>query len=132
MKEFQEEKLLTDMCQLLINELPKELLIFEEDTPYEGRLPPFRYVGPAEKLPPGTGMPFAFVEIVAGEYTEKDRIIKNTVYQVKIQLKMPDYTMVWRYFAGIGFVFGETGIAGCRVNEEKRNKNGEMWVRVVV
>ena len=132
MKEIQDEKLITDISELFIKELPKYLFEFEKDSGYEGRLPPFRYIGPPEKLPLETGKPFALVEIVEGEYTEKDLPARNTVYQVKIQLKLSDFYMVWRYFAGISMVLNETGIEGCRMTEEKNNKNGEMWLSVVV
>jgi len=49
--------------------------------------PPFRYVGPSGQVPPGTGLPHAYVEIEEVEYTEKDQcgIFKN--YQLKKRMR---------------------------------------------
>jgi hypothetical protein len=67
-----------------MNDLPKVLLELEEQSEDCSFLPPFRYVGLEENLPPGTPLPYAFVEIEEGEYTEKDRIVKKQLYQAKI------------------------------------------------
>ena len=41
-------------------------------------------MGLEETLPPGTGLPYAFVEIEEGEYTEKDRIVKNVFRDMSV------------------------------------------------
>jgi hypothetical protein len=88
MIDIPEERILKEITDILMNDLPKVLLELEEQSEDSIRLPPFRYVGLEENLPPGTSLPYAFVEIEEGEYTEKDRIIQVNNYKVKISLKL--------------------------------------------
>lgn len=101
MIDIPEERILKEITDILMNDLPKVLLELEEQSEDSIRLPPFRYVGLEENLPPGTGLPYAFVEIEEGEYTEKDRIVKNLRYRVRIRVKTNHVTSNWYYFHGI-------------------------------
>jgi len=101
MIDIPEERILKEITDILMNDLPKVLLELEEQSEDSIRLPPFRYVGLEENLPPGTGLPYAFVEIEEGEYTEKDRIVKNVRYRVRITVKMGDQQLCWWYLGGV-------------------------------
>ena len=101
MIDIPEERILKEITDLLMNELPKVLLELEEQSEDSIRLPPFRYVGVEEDLPVGMGLPHAFVEIEEGEYTEKDRIVKNVIYRVRITVKLAEKRLIWWYFQGI-------------------------------
>jgi len=101
MIDIPEERILKEITDILMNDLPKVLLELEEQSEDSIRLPPFRYVGLEENLPPGTGLPYAFVEIEEGEYTEKDRIVKNVRYRVKITEKIGEPQLCWWYLGGV-------------------------------
>jgi len=97
MIDIPEERILKEITDILMNDLPKVLLELEEQSEDSDRLPPFRYVGLEENLPPGTGLPYAFVEIEEGEYTEKNRIVKNRIYTVNLNLKIAEKVHIWKY-----------------------------------
>lgn len=127
MIDIPEERILKEITEILMNELPKVLLELEEQSEDSIRLPPFRYVGLEENLPPGTSLPYAFVEIEEAEYTEKDRIVKNVRYRVRIKVKVTEKRLGWWYLAGVkGFFdkkindFGRTQVEkwGEKVNIE--------------
>lgn len=101
MIDIPEERILNEITHILMNDLTKVLLELEEQSVDSIRLPPFRYVGLEENLPPGTGMPYAFVEIEEGEYTEKDRIVKNVRYRVRIRVKSNHGNPNWNYLHGM-------------------------------
>lgn len=61
-----EESILKEITDILMNDLPKVLLVLEEQSEDSIRLPPFQYVGLEENLPPGVGLLYAFVEIEEG------------------------------------------------------------------
>ncbi len=124
MIEIPEEKLLEDITDLLMNELPKVLLELEEQSEDGIRLPPFRYVGLEENLPVGTGLPYAFIDIEDGTYTDKDRVIKNVIYRINITLKIVDSFVIWQYFAGIKSIMGMNKYLVWRIELEKVNRNG--------
>ncbi len=105
MIDIPEERILKEITDILMNELPKVLLELEEQSEDSIRLPPFRYVGLEENLPPGTGLPYAFVEIEEGEYTEKDRIVKNVRYRVRITVKLGDQWLCWWYLGAMKRVY---------------------------
>lgn len=129
MIDIPEERILKEITDILMNDLPKVLLELEEQSEDSNRLPPFRYVGLEENLPPGTGLPYAFVEIEEGEYTEKDRIIKNRVYKATIQLKLINCALLWRYFGGISLQMAHLdGLIS--INEEKRDICGHFTLRI--
>ncbi len=114
MIDIPEERILKEITDILMNDLPKVLLELEEQSEDSIRLPPFRYVGLEENLPPGTGLPYAFVEIEEGEYTEKDRIVKNVRYRVSVKVKVGEKRLSWWYLAGVnaccgGFKLLESG-----------------------
>lgn len=127
-----EEQLVTDITDLLNNELPTVLLTLEEESSDSKRLPSFRYVGAAACLPVGTGFPYALIEIEEGLYTEKDRIIKNVTYKVTITLKLADYGLVWCYFAGIKRVVEQPTLENWRIHIDHTNKLGLMNISVVI
>jgi len=97
MIDIPEERILKEITDILMNDLPKVLLELEEQSEESIRLPPFRYVGLEENLPPGTGLPHAFVAIEEGEYTEKDRIVRKTQYIVSIHMLLLKNTDIWGY-----------------------------------
>ena len=104
MIDIPEERILKEITDILMNDLPKVLLELEEQSEDSIRLPPFRYVGLEENLPPGTGLPYAFVEIEEGEYTEKDRIVKNVRYRVRVIITIRDNFNLWYYCYAINFL----------------------------
>lgn len=126
-----EEKLLDDICEILSVKLPPVLLEIEEQCADAMRLPAFRYVGALEKLPTGCGLPYALVEVTEGVYTEKDRIIRNMVNTVKIQVKLADYALVWRYCTAIEEAIRARENDDDRVTVEKKTVGGEVWIKVL-
>ena len=130
MIEIPEEQILKEIRDLLMNELPKVLLELEEQSEDSIRLPPFRYVGLEDSLPVGTGLPNAFVEIEEGEYTEKDRIVKNVIYSLKVMLKLKDLAFLWRYVAGIREVLRQVTKDSWRISFESFTKEGEIHLQV--
>lgn len=114
MIDIPEEQILKEITDILMNDLPQVLLELEEQSEDSIRLPPFRYVGLEENLPLGTSLPYAFVEIEEGEYTKKDRIVKNVRYCVRIRVKVTEIRLGWWYLAGVkaccgGFEIIESG-----------------------
>ena len=57
MIDIPEERILKEITDILMNDLPKVLLELEEQSEDSINLPPLRYVGLEEDLPPGTGLP---------------------------------------------------------------------------
>ena len=51
---------------------------------------PFRYAGEAQHLIAGTPQPYALLSIEEGTYSEKDRIIRNIVFAVKVTIHVKD------------------------------------------
>jgi len=105
MIDIPEERILKEITDILMNDLPKVLLELEEQSEDSIRLPPFRYVGLEENLPPGTGLPYAFVEIEEGEYTEKDRIVKKQLYGIIITIKLGSINSFSYYFHGLCSIY---------------------------
>ena len=130
MIEIPEEQILKEIRDLLMNELPKVLLELEEQSEDSIRLPPFRYVGVEEVLPVGTGLPYVFVEIEEGEYTEKDRIVKNVIYSLKVKMKLNDDSFVWRYIVGLREVLRQVTIDSWKISVEGFTKEGEIHLQV--
>lgn len=126
-----EEQLVSDITDLLNNELPAVLLKLEEESLDGKRLPSFRYVGATGSLPVGTGFPYALIEIEEGIYTEKDRIVKNVTYKVIITLKLADYGLVWRYYAAIELVIEKAASENWRIHIDHTNKLGMMNISVI-
>lgn len=86
MIEIPEEKLLADICDLLMNELPKYLLELEELSKDSVQLPPLRFAGQEEDLP--VGVPYAVVSVEEGSYSRKDRVIQCIILKTRIALKL--------------------------------------------
>ena len=105
MIDIPEERILKEITDILMNDLPKVLLELEEQSEDSIRLPPFRYVGLEANLPPGTSLPYAFVEIEEGEYTKKDRIIKIEKLKIKLRVKLENITYCWKYLLGVRTIF---------------------------
>ena len=97
MIDIPEERILKEITEILMNDLPKVLLELEEQSEDSIRLPPFRYVGLEENLSAGTPLPYALMEIEEGEYTEKDRIVRKTQYIVSIHMLLLKNTDIWGY-----------------------------------
>lgn len=132
MIEIPEEKLLKEITDLLMNELPKVLLELEVQSEEVTRLSPFRYVGLAEKLPAGTGLPYALLEIEDTSLTEKDRIIKSVSYLMKITVKPAEPDLLWRYFAGIEEALSPKSIESYRLHLMSKNRNGKLMIQVTM
>jgi hypothetical protein len=115
MIDIPEERILKEITDILMNDLPKVLLELEEQSEDSIRLPPFRYVGLEENLPPGTGLPYGFVEIEEGAYTEKDRIVKNRKYSVLITPRLMDHSEVWKYLHCLERVLPVRDASGSRM-----------------
>lgn len=131
MIEITEEKLLKDISDFLMNDLPKVLVEIEEQSEDGRRLPQFRYVGAPEKLPPGTGLPQAFVEIEDAILTEKDRIIKNVIYSLKITVKLAELGLIWRYFACLEKVLYQKKIDTYRIQVINKSRTGSLLIKVI-
>lgn len=114
-----------------MHELPKYLLDLEEQSENSIHLPPFRYAGMKENIPPGTGLPYAFVEIEDGEYTEKDRIVKNRIYRVVIMIRSTREDYLWHYIYGIERVFAGVQTT-MKVRILKQDRKGIMEIRVLL
>ncbi|MCD1653593.1 hypothetical protein K7J14_02625 [Treponema zuelzerae] len=130
MIEIPEEKLLEDITDLLMNELPKVLLEIEEQSDDGRHLPPFRYVGSPEKLPPGSGLPHAFLDFEDASLTEKDRIIKNVIYSMKITIKLAELDLIWCYFACLEKVLYQKKINTYRIQVINKSRTGNFLIKV--
>jgi len=131
MIDIPEERILKEITDILMNDLPKVLLELEEQSEDSIRLPPFRYVGLEENLPPGTSLPYAFVEIEEGEYSEKDRIVKNRIYRLVITIKTANNEFLWQYLFGIERVIsGAQTTLKMKIMEKKRS--GTIQLRILL
>jgi hypothetical protein len=132
MRQIPEERLLEDMIDLLDNCLPPKLHEFEEMNEDGEQLPPMNYVGAPEDMPIGNMEPYALVDVTDGSYTMKDRIIRNNVFKVKIELNLQKKKLVWRYFTALRNAFNESEHSErWRIREEKHEKSGKMGIEVV-
>lgn len=130
MIDIPEERILKEITDILMNDLPKVLLELEEQSEDSIRLPPFRYVGLEENLPPGTSLPYAFVEIEEGEYTEKDRIITKSIYIIQLTLKLIDKSSIWRYHTAIRKAIEQNSMQRNRISVKKINKTAIVILQV--
>ena len=132
MRQIPEERLFEDMIDLLDICLPAKLHEFEELTEDGEQLPPMNYVGNPDDKPTGTMEPYALVEVTDGSYTMKDRIIRNHVFKVKIELNIQKKKLVWRYFTALRKAFDESEHSErWRIREETHEKSGKMGIEVV-
>jgi hypothetical protein len=131
MIDIPEERILKEITDILMNDLPKVLLELEEQSEDSIRLPPFRYVGLEENLPPGTGLPYAFVEIEEGEYTEKDRVINSVIYLVKIIQKVQNSHFRWHYLGAIKVVISKHALKYCQIEVKNTTKTGMISIQVI-
>ncbi|HKL85425.1 MAG TPA: hypothetical protein VJ861_03740 [Treponemataceae bacterium] len=106
MIDIPETRIAAEIIDLLNDDLPAILLQIEEEAAESIRLLPFRYIGPPEELQRGTALPYALVEVLEGEYSEKDRIVKNRVYKVNVDVHCEKKKDLRMYYAGIEMVLG--------------------------
>jgi hypothetical protein len=86
-----ELEIIKELTELIEEEYPEYLLITEEQMPDVGHLPPLRYVGTRQNLPQTMTGPHLLITLETAEPTVKDRIIKQTVYHLTLQLQgVPD------------------------------------------
>lgn len=130
MIDIPEERILKEITNILMNDLPKVLLELEEQSEDSIRLPPFRYVGTREKLSVGIRTPYALLKIDEGIYATKDRIIKNVVYTIQITLKLVDTSSFWCYNAAIKTVIVQNSKTNGRITMEIRSKAGMISLLV--
>lgn len=132
MRQIPEERLLEDMLDLLDNCLTITLLELEELTEDGEQLLAMNYVGVQEDMPTGTMTPYALIEVTDGSYTIKDRIIRNKVFKVTIELTLQKKKLVWRYFTALRKAFDESEYSdGWRIREENHQKSGKMTLEMV-
>ena len=129
MIDIPEERILKEITDILMNDLPKVLLELEEQTEDGVKVISFRYAGLAAKVPPGTGLPYALVEVEEGTYSEKDRIVKNQVYRVMITIKTANDEYLWQYLFGIERVFAGVQTT-LRVKIVEKKRSGTIQLRV--
>lgn len=129
MIEIPEETLVSDVSNLLLNELPEILINIEEKSDDAVKLPPLRYAGIRENLPTGTGYPYALLDIEEGTYNTKDRIIKNVIYTLQLTLKLADTSTIWHYTAAIKTVI-KNSEQNYRINIEKTSKDGIIVLQI--
>jgi len=127
MIELPEDRILAHFATALLEELPAVLLELEETSATPVTLPPLRYAGPIEELPTGCSQPYALTEFLDAEYNEKDRIVKNTVYRVKITFHVSQKKYTKWYMHG-----AEKVLLGKRQKIERKEAGGLLVVRVVV
>lgn len=82
-----ELEIVKELKELIEEEYPSYLLITEEEKPDVGHLPPLRYVGTRQNLPPTMTGPHLLITLDTAETTVKDRIIKQTAYRLTLQLQ---------------------------------------------
>ena len=129
MIDIPEERILKEITDILMNDLPKVLLELEEQSEDSIRLPPFRYVGLEENLPPGTSLPYAFVEIEEGTNNIKDRIINNVIYKLQVIFTPATPRTIWYYTSAIITVI-KNSEKDYIVNIEKKSKDGVIVFKV--
>jgi hypothetical protein len=132
MIDIPEERILKEITDVLMNDLPKVLLELEEQSEDSIRLPPFRYVGLEENLPPGTSLPYSFVEIEEGAYTEKDRIVKNRKYSVLITPRLTDHSEVWKYLHCLERVLSVRDASGFRMRALVKKNDHSLSLCIVL
>ena len=125
MIDIPETRIEAEVIGILQDDLPPVLLSIEEEASESLRLPAFRYVGTIEELPRGTALPYALVEVREGEYSEKDRIVKNCVYKVIVGVHCERKKDLRMYYAGIEMV-----LAGKRFTVMKKSVDGGVEIRV--
>ena len=114
-----------EIKRMLQEDLPEVLLNIEEESSESLRLPAFRYVGPIDEMPRGTGLPYALVEVVEGEYSVKDRIVKNRVLTAMVGVYCERKRALRLYYAGI-----EAVMDGRRFRVVKKSVDGGVEIRV--
>lgn len=128
MIDIPEERILKEITDILMNDLPKVLLELEEQLEDSIHLPPFRYVGLEENLPPGTGVPYALVYLEESSYSEKDRIVKNQCFSMTIRILLTDNKLIWYYFASSEKTLAEQRTAGDRYTFERKTRSGTLRI----
>ena len=127
MIDIPEERILKEITDILMNDLPKVLLELEEQSEDSIRLPPFRYVGLEENLPPGTGLPYAFVEIEDKSCSLKDRIIRNWESKVRVKLMLENMRYYFIYSHCVNVILNE-GFDSWRVKDYHRSMKSQSVV----
>lgn len=88
MIDIPEEKFRKKLCNLLLNELPKSIIEYEEESEDHEQLSTFRFVGDKDDLPVGVEMPYVVITVEEGHYLVKDRIIHNTLFKITLEMKL--------------------------------------------
>lgn len=89
-----ELEIIKELTELIETEFPAYLLITEEEVPEISHLLPLRYVGTRQTLPATISGPHLLIELETTQPTIKDRIIRQTAYQITLQLQgIPKETM---------------------------------------
>ncbi len=69
------------------------------------------------------------------EYSEKDRIIENTVYKLSLEIKLPPHTenktiLICRYYEAIEMTINNNeGLQECIITDSKENK---VFIKITV
>lgn len=104
-----ELEIIKELTELIEEEYPEYLLITEEQMPDVGHLPPLRYVGTRQNLPPTITGPHLLITLETAEPTVKDRIIKQTAYHLTLQVQgVPEEKMYFYLIALNGLLDNDT------------------------
>lgn len=130
MLDIVEDRLLAYLVSVLTEDLGELFLDIEEEQDESLRLLPFRYVGEAQHLIAGTPQPYALLSIEEGTYSEKDRIIRNIVFAVKVTIHVKDARQKRIYLTAIRELLTQNTNAFWRVTEIRVQENCTMALTI--
>lgn len=130
MLDIVEDRLLAYLVSVLTEDLGALLLDIEEEMDESLRPLPFRYVGEAQHLSAGTPQPYALLSIEEGTYSEKDRIIRNVIFAVKLTLHVKDARLKRIYLTAIRELLTQKTNAFWRVTEIRVQGNCTMALTI--
>jgi hypothetical protein len=101
MIQMNELEIIRELTDLIVSSFSEYLVHAEEEMPEPLHLPPLRYIGTRQNLPPTMTGPHLLIELETAEPTIKDRIIKQTVYYVTMQLREIPQDPLYFYVAAL-------------------------------
>ena len=100
-----EERLTAKLCQLLVEHLGEVLDVIEAEQGDGVRTVNLRRLETESAELPSGDLPSAVIEVKKGELSEKDRILKNEVYLLKVTIGYTGQDLAkqgYRYAAAVG------------------------------
>lgn len=130
MKSF--ETVYNQLTDLFINKLPDYINKTNEEHNYGLILKNFTNKDLASK---STQLPYFTFSTETVTYSEKDRIIENTVYEVRFEIKLENYInnkeiIFWRYVESIQNLLKETEIT--EIIELEKVEKQKIYIKITL